>query len=180
MKFASCFTVVLKKMRSYPLSLKWLALSQAHRKKKSVYMCPCLKSLTRFGFVSTSEHGETQSLCIHLNRWRRKLESATDALDVCFVNVHISSASTRRSYLSPCDHLMQVFSEAGGFSPVTQDTMNLAPRDGNAKESWFVFFFLAVLAYFEEGSEKHIRKVPKFRLLINLCLVACACDTGNK
>lgn len=34
MKVASYFNMVLKKMRSYPLSLEWIALSQAHKKKQ--------------------------------------------------------------------------------------------------------------------------------------------------
>lgn len=40
-------------------------------------------------------------------------------------------------------------------------------------------FLWPVLLYFEEDSEKHIRRVPKFGFLINLCLVAYACSIGN-
>lgn len=151
--------------------------AQGKKPQEVVYIYPRLKSLLRAGFASTSWHEKTQmkketEVCQWYDRF---------LLHECPYEFYWASW---RSCLIPCHHLMKMLNEAGGFSAVTQVSVNLASQDENAKERSLCLlssslFLWPVLLYFEEDSEKRIRRVPKFGFLINLCLVACACSTGN-
>lgn len=145
--------------------------AQGEKPQEVVYIYPCLKSLLRAGFASTSWHEKTQmkketGVCQWYDRF---------LLHECPSEFYWASW---RSCLIPCHHLMKMLNEAGGFSAVTQVYVNLASQDENAKESSLLAFFfpfsLASLTVLWRRFWKTYQKSSKVRVSAK-SLPCCIC-----